>query len=131
MAMKGRNMRSALGKARGLGSARSGVEHWWFQRLTAIGLIPLLIYLLISLMTTVLGADYEQARAWVQSPLNATTLLLFFAAGFYHANLGLQVVIEDYISNENCRIFTIICSKLINVALAVLSLFSILAIAFA
>ena len=123
------SMQTPLGKARGLGSARKGVSHWWMQRLTAMGMLPLVLYLVISLLTQV-GSDYGQAAEWVSAPFNATTLLLLFGVGFYHASLGLQVVIEDYVSNENRRLLMLVGVKLLMTGLAVLSLFSVLSIAF-
>ena len=126
--MSSHSMRSSLGKARGLGSARSGVSHWWMQRLTALGLIPLVIYVLSCFILNT-AADYETAREWVKHPFNATSLLLLFAGGFFHASLGLQVIIEDYISGETKRLLSLIAVKLVMTALGVLSLFSVLAIA--
>ena len=123
------SMQTPLGKARGLGSARKGVSHWWMQRLTAMGMLPLVIYLVIGMLTQV-GAGYDQAAAWVSAPINATTLLLLFGVGFYHASLGVQVVIEDYVSNENRRLLMLVGVKLLMTGLAVLSLFSVLSIAF-
>jgi len=123
-------MRSALGKARSLGSARTGVHHWWAQRLTAIGMIPLVIYLVAGLILHA-GADYAAARAWLSMPFNATAALLFFAVGFYHASLGVQVIIEDYISSERRRLLALVASKMVLTALSALALFSVLSIALA
>ena len=124
------SMRSHLAKARGLGSARSGVSHWWLQRVTAMGMIPLVLYLLATLALNA-GAGYADARAWVAHPFNASAMLLVLGAGFLHASLGLQVVIEDYISGENARLLALIAVKLGLTALAALSMFSVLSIAFA
>lgn len=124
-----RSMQTSLGKVRGLGSARKGVAHWWLQRLTAIGLVPIIIYLLIGLLTS-MSADYGTARAWLSTPINASAMLLLFGVGFYHAALGLQVVIEDYISGENRRLLALVAVKLVMTALAALSIFSTLSIAF-
>ena len=124
------SMRSALGKARSLGSARTGVSHWWSQRITAIGMIPLVLYLIAGLVLHA-GADYDAARAWLSSPFNATAALLFFGVGFYHASLGVQVIIEDYVSSERCRLLAMVASKMVLTGLAALSLFSVLSVAFA
>ena len=124
------SMQTSLGKVRGLGSARKGVSHWWMQRLTAMGMIPLVIYMVIALVTSI-GDDYTGAVAWLQSPLNATAMLLILGAGFYHASLGLQVIIEDYVSNESRRLMAIVVVKLSMTGLAALSLFSVLSIALA
>jgi succinate dehydrogenase / fumarate reductase, membrane anchor subunit len=89
-------MRDPLAKARGLGSAKDGVNHWWMQRVTAMALLflaPWFIYFAVSLM----GADYYSVRAAIAKPLNATLLVSFMIAMCWHARLGLQVVVEDYI----------------------------------
>ena len=125
--MKSSSMQTPLGKVRGLGSARKGVSHWWMQRLTAMGLIPVVIYLVIGLVTSI-SADYAAAIAWLSSPLNASAALLLFGVGFYHANLGLQVIIEDYVSHENRRLLLLVVVKLGMTALATLSIFSVLSI---
>jgi succinate dehydrogenase / fumarate reductase membrane anchor subunit len=91
-----KSMRTPLAQARGLGSAKDGVHHWWMQRLTAIALAvlsPWFIWLLLSL----LGATHAQARASIANPREALPLLAFVIALFWHAKLGLQVVIEDYV----------------------------------
>jgi len=124
------SMRSALGKARSLGSARTGVSHWWSQRLTAIGMIPLVLYLVAGLVLHA-GAEYHAARAWISAPFNATAALLFFGVGFYHASLGVQVIIEDYVSNERRRLLALVASKMVMTGLAALSLFSVLSVALA
>lgn len=90
------NMRDPLATARGLGSAKDGVNHWWMQRVTAISLLvlaPWFIYFAVSLI----GADYFTVRAVIAKPLNATMLVSFIIAMSWHARLGLQVVVEDYI----------------------------------
>ena len=90
------DMRDPLATARGLGSAKDGVNHWWMQRVTAIALLllsPWFIYFAVSLV----GADQLSVRAAIAQPLNATLLVSFMIAMLWHARLGLQVVVEDYI----------------------------------
>ena len=90
------NMRDPLATARGLGSAKDGVNHWWMQRVTAIALLlisPWFIYFAVSLI----GADQTTVRAAIAQPLNATLLVGFMIAMLWHARLGLQVVVEDYV----------------------------------
>ncbi|MGC6485460.1 MAG: succinate dehydrogenase, hydrophobic membrane anchor protein [Candidatus Puniceispirillales bacterium] len=123
------SMESPLGKARGLGSARSGVSHWWMQRITAMGMIPLVLYLVAGFVLHA-GSDYDTARQWLTQPFNASATLLLFACGFFHANLGLQVIVEDYISKEKTRLLSLVAIKLVTAALATLSIFSVLSIAF-
>ena len=91
-----RDLRTPLKRARGLGSAKAGTGHFLWQRITAIAVALLGIYLL-GLLLGLGGADYDRARAIVASPLNATLLVAFLIAAFWHAKLGVQVVIEDYI----------------------------------
>ncbi len=121
-------MRSHLGKARGLGSARSGVSHWWAQRMTAFGLVPLILYCLIGFLICA-DSDLAVARGWLQSPVNAVAMILTLAAGFYHAALGVQVVIEDYVSAEALKLLLLVANNLIMIALATLSVFSVLVVA--
>ena len=123
------SMRSPPAKARGPGPAHSGVRHWWMQRVTAMGLAPLVLYLLASLVLNT-GAGYAEARAWIAHPFNATALILVIGTGFYHAALGIQVVAEDYISGDNARLLVVIGARLGLAVLAVLSMFSVLSIAF-
>lgn len=88
------SMRSPLARVRGLGSAKSGTQHFWWQRLTGIALVPLTIWMIVALIS-VAGADYEEARSFVASPFAAVLLLCLIVALFHHAQLGMQVVIED------------------------------------
>jgi succinate dehydrogenase / fumarate reductase membrane anchor subunit len=96
------SLRSPLGAVRGLGSAKSGTRHWWRQRLTAIALVPLAAWFVISLLRTT-TLDYDAARAWLAAPAPATLMIAFVIALFWHAQLGLQVVIEDYVARESAR----------------------------
>ena len=105
-------LRTPLSKVRGLGSARDGVHHWLAQRLTAIALIPLSLWFIISL-ATMTGLDYQTVTGWMQSPLIAVLLILFIFALFYHAQLGVQVVIEDYVSCKAIRITSIVLLKFV------------------
>jgi succinate dehydrogenase / fumarate reductase, membrane anchor subunit len=123
------SLRTPLGRVRGLGSAKDGVAHWWAQRLTAVALIPLLLWLVASLVTSA-GMDHAAAKEWLSSPVSATLLILLIGAGFHHAQLGLQVVIEDYVHTEWLKIASITSVKLAAIALAVSGVFSILKIAF-
>ena len=119
------SLRSPLGRVRGLGSAKEGVNHWWAQRLTALALIPLTVWFVISLLT-VMGADYAVVRAWVGSPVVAGLLILLIAATFYHAYLGLQVVIEDYVHSEAWKLFALLSVRGASWLLAILGVVSVL-----
>ena len=97
------DLRTPLARARGLGSARYGVHHWWAQRLTAIALIPLVVWFAISLVM-MSGADYGAVRAWIGSPVVMVLLILTIAVGLHHGQLGLQVVIEDYVHTRSLEL---------------------------
>ncbi len=90
------DFRTPLSRARGLGSAQSGVSHWWWQRVTAI-LLVVLVPWLIGLLVSLLGTDLEAARVAIARPWNVIALAAFVVAAFWHAKLGMQVVIEDYV----------------------------------
>ena len=101
-------------RARGLGSAKSGVHHFWMQRLTAVALIPLVIWFAVSLVM-LSGADYGMARSWLGSPFVMVLLILTICIGLYHGQLGMQVVIEDYVHNEGVKLALIVAIKFIAV----------------
>lgn len=123
-------MRSPLGRAIGLGSAKEGVEHWWLQRITAIALVPLALWFVICVIRLV-GADLDTVQEWIGRPLPAILLVLLLIATFYHASLGLQVVIEDYVHAELTKLGLVVIVRLACVALAVAGIFAVLSIAFA
>jgi len=97
------SLESPLGKVRGLGSAKEGVEHWWWQRLTAIALVPLTLWFAWSAICLA-GADYGAAREFFASPWRATLMIIFLGALLFHGQLGLQTVIEDYV-HSGSRMF--------------------------
>lgn len=123
------SLRSPLGQARGLGSAKDGVGHWWVQRLTALALIPLTLWFVVSLIRFPLG-DYATMVAWIKSPLVAVALVLFFVSMFWHAALGVQVIVEDYVGNEGTKLLSIVLAKFALCALGAASVFAVLKIAF-
>jgi len=123
------SLRSPLSQARGLGSAKEGVGHWWVQRLTAIALIPLSLWFVVSVARFPL-LDHVTMVAWIKAPLVAVALVLFFVAMIYHATLGVQVVIEDYVGNEGTKLVSIVLVKFALYAVAAASVFAVLKIAF-
>jgi succinate dehydrogenase / fumarate reductase, membrane anchor subunit len=90
------SLRNPVKNARGLGSAKDGVHHFIVQRITAIALFLLTIYVVV-LLVSLVGTDYASARAAVGQPCNAVFLIAFLLAMFWHGQLGMQVVIEDYV----------------------------------
>lgn len=118
------SLRSPLSRALGLGSAKEGVEHWWWQRVTSVALVPLGLWFIYSVLA-LLGSDHAAALAWLHSPVQSTLLVLFVASALWHAYLGLQVVIEDYVHSEWLKIGVLVALKL---ALVLLAVFSVLMI---
>ncbi|MBM3558717.1 MAG: succinate dehydrogenase, hydrophobic membrane anchor protein [Alphaproteobacteria bacterium] len=122
------SIRTPLARARGLGSAKSGTRHWWLQRVTALALIPLAVWFIVGVV--VLGAaDHAAAVAWIGHPVSAVLLILAIGFGFWHGQLGLQVVIEDYVHGEGCRIALMLAMKGAALLLAVAGILSVLRVA--
>ena len=122
-------LRSPLGRVRGLGAAKEGVGHWWAQRVTAVALVPLTFWFVASIIGLI-GADHAIFVGWLRQPLNAILMTVLLAAGFHHLQLGLQVVLEDYVHNEAVRIASVITVKFACALLALAGIFSVLKIAF-
>ncbi|MEQ8665298.1 MAG: succinate dehydrogenase, hydrophobic membrane anchor protein [Rhodospirillales bacterium] len=123
-------MRSSLGKVRGLGSTKSGVVHWWAQRITAVALVPLSIWFVIAAIGLV-GADYGTFQDWISLHGNLVLLIAFTAVLFHHAQLGLQVVIEDYIHGEALKVASIVAVKFVAAMCTISIIFAALRVAFA
>lgn len=100
-------LQSDLGKVRGLGSAKDGAHHWWWQRLTAVALIPLTVWFLFGLLC-LLDSTYAEATSWIAKPHVTVLMIALISALFYHLKLGMQVVIEDYIHQEWAKISMLI-----------------------
>jgi succinate dehydrogenase / fumarate reductase membrane anchor subunit len=122
------DFRSPLSRARGLGSAKGGVHHWWMQRVTAIAMIPLVVWFAISLVMLT-GADFAVVRAWIGSPLVMVLLTLTIAVGLYHGQLGLQVVWEDYTEGA-LRVALILLTKFLAVVFGLGAILAIMRIGF-
>lgn len=110
-------LQSSLGRVRGLGAAKEGVSHWWAQRVTAIALVPLSIWFVIAAVGLI-GADHAAFSAWLANFGNALLMALLVVALFYHAMLGMQVVLEDYVSHHGTLIASLIAVKFILFAFA-------------
>jgi succinate dehydrogenase membrane anchor subunit len=121
--------RSPLARARGLGSAREGAGHWWAQRITAVALVPLCLWFVIGLIG-VIGAEHGEVEDWIGSPVNATLLVVLLVAAFHHAQLGLQVVIEDYVHHEGLKIAGIMLVKFAAILLGLAAVLAVLSISF-
>lgn len=121
--------RTPLAKARGLGSAKTGTQNWWRQRITAIAMIPLSVWFVCAVIS--LGSvEHQQIVKWIGEPWNATLLISFIVAGFYHMLLGIEVILEDYVHNEWIKIGSILFTKILVAFFALASLYATIRIAF-
>ncbi|MBX3568886.1 MAG: succinate dehydrogenase, hydrophobic membrane anchor protein [Rhizobiaceae bacterium] len=123
------DMRTPLGRVRGLGSAREGTEHFWRQRLTAIANIPLTLFFL-GLLISLNGAGFAETRAVLANPFVALVLLLFVVSGLYHMRLGMQVIIEDYIHGELMKLSLLLLNTFFTIAVGAAAAFALLKLAF-
>jgi len=122
------SLRSPLSRARGLGSAKDGVHHFWVQRVSAIALIPLTLWFVFS-VARLAGGDYQAVQHWVSAPAVAVTLVLFLLTMLYHSALGVQVVIEDYVHHEGLKLASLMGQKFLHAVVAAASVFAVLKIA--
>ncbi len=123
------SLRTPMKRARGLGSAKEGTQHWWHQRVTAVALMLLATWFVISMMVMA-GASYEEVRAWVGHPVVSVLLLLTIGFMFYHLKLGLQVVIEDYIQAEMLKLGSLMLTSGACLVGALACALSVLSVAF-
>ncbi len=122
------HLRSPVARARGLGSAHTGVSEWWRQRLTAVALVPLCLWFGASLISLT-GADHAHFAAWMAEPLHAVGLLLVIGAASYHLKVGLDVVIEDYVHTEWAKVTLLVVNGFGAVTMAAVSAFAVLKLA--
>ncbi|MFA7440239.1 MAG: succinate dehydrogenase, hydrophobic membrane anchor protein [Sphingomonadaceae bacterium] len=119
---------TGLKKVRGLGSAKSGVHHWWLQRVTAVGNFVLALWFLVSLLLLP-ALDYATVISWIAQPLVAVPLALLVISVFWHFRLGVQVMIEDYVHDGGLRTLSLIALTFYTVLTAATALFAIVKIA--
>tara|TARA_R110002167_G_scaffold26541_1_gene91421 strand:- start:1051 stop:1431 length:381 start_codon:yes stop_codon:yes gene_type:complete len=122
-------MRSQLGRVRGLGSNKEGAHHFWVQRVSGVALIPLALWFVFA-VTSVIGADLATFKAWVGTHYNPLLLVLLIGCMFYHAQLGLQVIIEDYVHGEAVKLTSLIVMKFAAVLLAGSAVFAVIRLTF-
>ena len=127
--MSHKSLQTPLARARGLGSAKDGTEHWWHQRLTSLALVPLGLWFTFS-VASLSGAEYDQVRDWIAAPWNTTFLLLFIFFAFHHMMSGIEVIVEDYVHNKWAKMTTLILQKFFCLGLGVACSVSVLTIAF-
>ena len=125
-----KSLRSPIARVRGLGSAKEGVSHWWMQRLTALALIPLGIWFVASVVALA-GADHAAITQWLSAPFTLGALALTILAAFYHAALGLQVVIEDYVHSKPVKVAGVILMQFAAFGFATAAIIALLVAAFA
>lgn len=122
------NMRTPIKEMRGLGSAKDGTHHWWAQRMTALGLIPLSFWFVFS-MVSLIGASHAEFTAWMAEPMNAILMLLFLPILVVHSMQGLQVIMEDYIDPEWLKVTCVILMQFVHYFLGAASIVAILRLA--
>jgi len=119
------SLRSPLARVRGLGSAKQGSHHWWMQRLTAVALLVLSLWFVISVLQ--LGTmSHEEIRSWMSEPLSTVLFLVMLVALYYHASLGVQVVIEDYVESEWVKVASLVLTKFIAFFAAAVAVYSVI-----
>ena len=118
-------LRSPLGRARGLGSARAGSGAWWAQRLTALALVPLSLWFIFTVIHLA-GASRNDVAQWLSSPVPLVLMLALIVAMFHHMQLGLQVVIEDYVHDHMTRMASVLAMKAATILLALACIVAVL-----
>jgi succinate dehydrogenase / fumarate reductase membrane anchor subunit len=119
------DMRTPLGRVRGLGSTNDGVKHWWMQRLTGMALIPLTLWFVYSVVQ-MSGASHTEFTVWVGTQGNPVLLILLIICMFHHGQLGLQVVVEDYIPSESTKMTLLIAIKFAAIIFGTSAVFAVL-----
>ena len=127
MAQESNSLRTPVAKVRYLGSARSGTQHNAYMRITSLALLPLTIAF-VAMMLSLLGKDYNQARAYISHPIPAILMLLFVGTGIFHMQLGMRTIIEDYVHGHMAREWTLMANALFCVGMGVACIYALLRI---
>lgn len=122
-------MRTPLGKVRGLGPAKSGSKHFWWQRVTGVANLCLVVFMLFVIIGLV-GADHATVKQTLSAPLVAVLLLLLILSGVYHMRLGMQTFIEDYFSSDGLRVAALMLNTFFAFLVGLTSVFAVLKISF-
>lgn len=123
------DMRTPLGKVRGLGSAKDGTDTFWKQRITALAFIPLVIFFVIFLIAHA-GAPYEEVVASLSNPFIAVLLGLMLIAGLVHMRIGMQEIIDDYVHGEKTKFLAVMANTFFTITIGALCLFAVLKLGF-
>lgn len=119
------SLRTPLNRVLGLGAAKEGVEHWWMQRLSAVALVLLTLWFIVSLLS--LGTlRYEVVHGWIARPANTALLVLLVITLMYHSQMGVQVVIEDYVPHKAAKLVSLIANHFVHLALGAIAIFAVL-----
>ncbi|RUQ33763.1 MAG: succinate dehydrogenase, hydrophobic membrane anchor protein [Candidatus Competibacteraceae bacterium] len=122
------SIRTPLARVRGLGAAKDGTHHWWLQRVTAVILIPLTLWFVISLLA-ISHADYATFQQWLSNPIRAGLMATLLVATFYHASLGMQVIYEDYVRPEGAKVAALLVTQFVLFVLGAISVIAVLKVA--
>ena len=126
--MNSKDLRSPLAKAKGLGVSQDATQFSWVQKITALALIPLVLWFCIG-VAMLPELTYEVLVTWLKSPFNAVMALILVVVSFQHAHMGIQVIFEDYISSHGTRIAAVLITKFISYFMMALGVYSIISIA--
>ena len=129
MAEKPNSLRTPMGRVRYLGSAKSGTREIWHQRLTSYALLPLSIIFVI-LILSVVGKDYNTVRATLANPVWSVLILLFLAAGIYHMQLGMKIIIEDYVHGHGAKTIALVGNMFFSICVGVACVYAVLRLSF-
>ena len=124
-----RDMRTPLKKVRGFGSAKEGTGHFWFQRVSAVALVPLVLFF-VGLLISLNGASYAEVQAALAHPFTALVMAIFVLTGVYHMRLGMQVIIEDYVHSEGMKVALVMLNTFFTVVVGFACLYAILKLSF-
>jgi succinate dehydrogenase / fumarate reductase membrane anchor subunit len=123
------SIRTPMARARGLGSAKRGTEHFWAERVTGVALIPLTFVLAFAL-ALLAGKDHATVVQWIANPLLAIPLVLVIATGVHHMKIGMQVILEDYVHSEPIKFAALMLNTFFSYAVGATGAFAVLKIAF-
>jgi len=123
------SLRSPLGRVLGMGSAKDGTAHWWAQRVSAVALVPLTLWFVLSLLTLP-ALDYDTVRTWLSVPISGFLAVLLVAVLAYHSYLGTIVIVEDYVTTVGMKVLTLLVLRFLYVLCGGAGIFAVLRVVF-